>query len=88
MLKSNERVVKCTWVSPNGSTSIVDAYEIVNYKRKQHSKYSFAARNYGKDFIYQARLRLVAKMGAKRKTKASSRFRSYVMEAELGIILD
>lgn len=87
MLKSNERAVKYAWISPYGDTLIVDAYQIVYYKRKQHSKYSFAAKNSGKDLIFQTRLRIAERMGLSLDMVENIHLWSYLYDAELGIIL-
>ena len=86
MLKSNQREVQVAWVSPNGETAYVDAFEFVDYKRKQHSKYSWSAKNFGKDLIYQTRLRIAERMGLTLENMSDSVW-SYVYDAHLGIVL-
>ena len=86
MLKSNQREVQVTWVSPNGQTAYADAFEFVDYKRKQHSKYSFTARNCGKYLIFEARLQLAKRMGLN-KRNVSIALWHYLLDADLGIIL-
>lgn len=48
-------------------------------------QYSFYARNFGQDLIYQNRLRLIEKL--KININKSSKLYNYYMEAYLGIIL-
>ena len=50
-----------------------------------HSKYSYTAKNTGKDLIYETRLKLVKRL--KIDINKNPRMFGYVMNAELGIIL-
>lgn len=57
-------------------------------KEKQHNRYSWYAKNYGKDLIYQTRLRLAKKLGfTPYNGRLSTRLHFYLLEAELGVIL-
>lgn len=47
-------------------------------------KYDWLSKNYGKDLIYETRLKLAKKLKLKVKTP---KMYGYIMEAELGIIL-
>ena len=47
--------------------------------------YSFRAKNFGKDLIYQNRLRLIDKLDI--NVNKNSRIYNYYMEAYLGIVL-
>jgi hypothetical protein len=53
-------------------------------KSKRHSLYNWRAKNYGRDLIYQTRLRLAEKLKIKSKT---AKMYCYLLNAELGIIL-
>lgn len=48
-------------------------------------RYSFKAKNLGKDLIYQKRLELIERLGINHNK--SSKLYNYYMEAYLGIIL-
>jgi len=49
--------------------------------------YSWYAKNHGKDLIYVNRLRIAEKLGLHRTCCNSAAMYAYLMEAELGIIL-
>ena len=51
-------------------------------------KYSYYAKNIGKDTVYSVRLKLAEKMGIDMYKTKSSRVYSYLMDAYLGIILN
>lgn len=86
MLKSNQRAVNYNWVSPNGESLVLVSAKLKDYKRKQHSKYSWSAKNYGKDLIYQTRLRLAEKMGLYKRDVGVELW-SYLYDAYSGIVL-
>lgn len=48
-------------------------------------KYDWLSKNYGKDLIYETRLKLARKL--KINKQKSPKFYSYIMAAEIGIIL-
>ena len=56
------------------------------YLKLNKMKYSYSAKNKGKDLIYINRLKIAEKMGLDIR-KAGSSMYSYLMQAELGIIL-
>lgn len=56
-----------------------------NLTTRTHSKYSYTAKNVGKDLIYETRLKLVRRL--KIDTNKNPKIFGYVMNAELGIIL-
>ena len=52
---------------------------------KQHAKYSYTAKNNGKDIIYTTRLRLINQLDI--DINKSGRLYTYYLEAYLGIII-
>ena len=52
---------------------------------KQHNKYSYTAKNNGKDIIYTTRLRLINQLNI--DTNKSGRIYTYYLEAYLGVII-
>jgi len=53
---------------------------------KQHSKYSYSAKNSGKDLIYRTRLKIIYKMEL--NEHSSSKMYALFMDAYLGIVLN
>ena len=49
--------------------------------------YNWVSKNYGKDLIYETRLNLIKRLKLD-ITKVSSKMYHYILEAELGIILN
>lgn len=54
-------------------------------KRVLQSSYSYQAKNWGKDLIYQNRLKLIYKHRI--DTQSSAKMYAYYMDAYLGILL-
>lgn len=50
--------------------------------------YDYKSKNLGRDLIYENRLKIAKKLGVNPEKVGSSRLYSYIMEAEMGIILN
>ena len=62
-----------------------DMNEKYDYTHKGNA-YDYYSKNHGRDLIYQTRLKLVKRL--KINKHSNSKIHSYIMEAELGIILN